>query len=101
MLIGVLDKMIVGFFVVIFGAMWFFSTKYYEKPKQHHIVVYDVLGNENNMDGIKTTFRTSEMAISFVKEYQKRLPQYSFSIAEYLPEERRRTVFDIILNRNR
>ena len=97
----IFEKITTGFFVFIFGTMWFFSTKYYEKPKQYSIVAYDVLGNQNDLDGLKTTFRTSEVANSFVKEYQNRFPQYSFSLAQYLHMEKRRSIFDIIFNKKR
>ena len=101
MLQRIADKMIVGFFVFVFGTMWFFSTRYYEKPKQYSIVAYDLLGSQDSLNGLKTKFRTVEVANSFVKEYQKRFPQYDFSLAEHIPVEKRRTVIDRILNKNR
>ena len=91
--------MITGFFVLVFGIMWFFSTKYYERPKQYSVVVYDVFGNENFVDGIRTSFSTKEVASSFIKEYQSSFPQYSFSLASYIPKVKRKTIFDVLLKK--
>ena len=91
--------MITGFFVSIFAVMWFFSTKYYERPKQYSLIVYDVFGKENNIDGIRNSFSTRDVASSFIKEYQRTFPQYSFSLASYIPKVKRKTIFDIILKK--
>ena len=91
--------MITGFFVFIFAVMWFFSIKYYERPKQYSLIVYDVFGKENIIDGIRTSFRTRGVASSFIKEYQRVFPQYSFSLASYIPQVKRKTIFEIILKK--
>ena len=95
-----LDKIITGFFVFIFGTMWVFSVKYYEKPKQYSLIVYDVFGNENKIYGIRTTFSTQAVAKNFIKEYQRSFPQYCFTIVSYIPEIKRRTIFNILLKKN-
>ena len=97
----ILEKIIVGFFVFVFGTMWLFSNRYYERPEKYTIVAYNVLGSQNHLDGIKTSFRYKDVAKSFLKEYQSRFPQYSFSLEEHLPTEKRRMLVDIILNKNR
>ena len=38
------NKIITGFFVFVFGTAWFFSSKYYVKPKQYRVLVYDIKG---------------------------------------------------------
>ena len=79
--------------------MWFFSTRYYEKPKQYSIIVYDVFGKQNIIDGLRTDFQTTEVATSYIKEYQKRFPQYSFSLESSLPEIKRKTIFHPLLKK--
>lgn len=92
--------MITGFFVSIFAVMWFFSTKYYERPKQYSLIVYDVFGKENTIDGIRTSFTTREVASSFIKEYQRIFPQYSFSLESYIPNVKRKTIFSMIFKKD-
>ena len=94
-----LDKPITAMFICIFAIIWFFSTKYYEKPKQYSIVVYDLLGNESTIEGLRTNFKTNEVATSFIREYQKRFPHYSFSLSAHIPEFKRKTVFNTILKK--
>ena len=94
------DKIITGFFVVIFATMWFFSTRYYERPKQYSIIVYDVFGKQISIDGLRTEFQTLEVATSYIKEYQKTFSQYSFSLESPIPEIKRKTIFHPILKKD-
>lgn len=92
-----LDKIVTWFFVIFFGAIWVFTARYYMKPKEHVIVIYDILGNRISL-GIKTNFTRKDVALSFKKEYEKRFPQYNFDFESYIPEIKRRTVFRRIIN---
>ena len=93
-MIKIVDDFITGFFVVCFGIPWYLSTKYIVRPNQYQIVVYDALGKEFSLEGIRTSFKTKQVAISFVKEYSKRFPHYDFSIGESIPEVKR-SIFSI------
>lgn len=92
------EKLITGFFIFVFGSIWFFSTKYYEKPKSYHLVIYDIFGNISTIDGLKTSFHTKQVADSFVKEYQILFTQYSFSLLSELPQNGRRRIYDVLKN---
>ncbi|MDX1533147.1 MAG: hypothetical protein R3230_02965 [Nitrosopumilaceae archaeon] len=94
-----LDKIITGIFVGIFATMWFFSSRYYERPKQYSIIVYDVFGKQVNIEGLRTNFHTSEVTASYIKEYQKRFSHYNFSVEQPIPEIKKRRVFNVILRR--
>ena len=87
-----LDRIITGFFVVTFGIIWYFSTKYYVNHNQFNIIAYDTLGKEFHMNGIRTSFKTKNVAISFTREYKNRFPNYDFSIAEEIPQFKRRAL---------
>ncbi|QUC63863.1 hypothetical protein NsoK4_05175 [Nitrosopumilus sp. K4] len=89
----ILDKAVTGFFVMCFGIIWFFSTKYHVRSNQYNIIAYDTFGKEFNLEGIRTTFKTKQVAISFLREYKKRFPLYDFTIEEQIPEFKKRTVF--------
>ncbi len=95
------NRIVTDFFVFVFGVLWFFSIRYQVKPDQYNIIVYDVLGKQVKLDGIRTSFKTKEVATSFLKEYKNRFTHYEFSIAETIPEFRRRLVFSKILRNQR
>ena len=80
-----IDKTITGFFVFIFGTLWFFSARTYQKPLQYSLIVYDVLGDEKIINYLRRDFSTKRVARSFIKEYQKQFPQYDFILKDYLP----------------
>lgn len=94
------DKLVTGFFVFIFGIMWFCSKQYYVKPKPYQVAVYDVYGKELNQNQIRTKFSTLEVAQSYIKEYQNTFPHLSFSIKSEFPEMRKRVMFSRILKRD-
>lgn len=90
------DKFITGFFVVLLGSLWYLSTKYYVKPNQYNIIIYDPLGKEFKIEEIRTEFKTKKVAISYVREYKNRFPNYDFSLAEEIPQIKGRKIFSKI-----
>lgn len=77
----ILDKIITGFFIVTLGLLWYCSTKYYVKPNNYSIVIYDIFGKQVEMDNLRTNFKTHKVTQSYILEYQKRFPHYNFSMA--------------------
>jgi len=90
------DKFITGFFVVLLGSLWYLSTKYYVKPNQYNIIIYDPLGKEFKIEEIRTEFKTKKVAMSYVREYKNRFPNYDFSLAEEIPQIKGRKIFSKI-----
>ena len=88
----IMDKFVTAFFVVTLGILWYFSTKYYVKPKESTIVIYDVFGKQVKIDELRTHFKTKAVAKSYISEYQKRFPHYDFSMAIESPEIEKNTV---------
>ena len=84
--IMILDKLVTGFFVIVFGILWYLSTKSYAKPEKFTLVIHDVFGKEVKIKDIRTQFSTINVARSYLTEYQQRFPQYSFSLAVFMPE---------------
>lgn len=82
-------KIVTGLFVAVLGAMWFF-TRHCEIPHQYKIISYDALGKQITIDGIRTTFKTHTVAVSFAKHYRELFPHYQFSLESGLPIIRRR-----------
>ena len=44
-------------------------------------MVYDMLGKQIIVDGLRTNFKIQRVARSYIVEYQKRFPQYEFFIS--------------------
>ena len=80
------DKVVTGFFVFIFGILWYLSTKSYVKPEKYTIVVHDIFGKEVKIPEIRTQFNTVNVARSYLAEYQQRFPHHSFSLAVFMPQ---------------
>ena len=88
----ILDKFVTGFFVIVLGIAWYCSTKFYIKPDRHSIVVYDVFGKKIELEGVRVDFKTQNVAQSYISEYKKRFPHYSFSMKLEAPEIKKNTI---------
>ena len=91
----IIDKLVTGFFVVTLGTIWY-CTKSFVKPSKYKVIIYDVFGNQVNIDGIRTNFSTSKVANNFISEYQSRFSHYDFSISAEMPEVKRSWIFEKI-----
>ena len=80
----ILDICVTGFFIVTLGILWY-CTKCFVKPTQYKIIIYDILGNQVNIDGVRTSFKTFKVANNFISEYQNRFSQYEFSMSSEMP----------------
>ena len=89
------DKIITGFFVVVFGILWYLSTKSYVKPENYTIVIYDLFGKEVKMTEIRTQFSTINVARSYLTEYQQRFPHLSFTLAVIMPQMKNNRISNI------
>ncbi|MDP6328027.1 MAG: hypothetical protein QGH88_06515 [Nitrosopumilus sp.] len=88
----IFDKIVTGFFVITLGMLWYCSTRYYIKPNNYSIIIYDVYGNQVKIKDIRTEFKTSKVAKSYIAEYKKRLPHYDFTIAIDSPNIKNNTI---------
>jgi hypothetical protein len=84
-----LDRMITGLFVGILGTLWFFTRKC-EIPHSYKLVIYDRLGKQASIDGVRTIFHTHTAAVSFAKHYGTLFPQHDFVLESSIPQLRRR-----------
>ena len=78
------DTLVTGFFVILLGALWY-GTKCFVKPTKYKIIIYDVLGNQVDIDGVRISFNTPKVANNYISEYQNRFSHYYFSIASEMP----------------
>ncbi len=82
--------------VLIFAFAWFLKAKPHNRPKQYSVVVFDVYGRKSQIDGIRTEFKTHDVAWSFMKQYKESHPLYNFALVSDLPKSDKPTIFRYI-----
>jgi hypothetical protein len=79
--------------VFVFAIAWLLKAKPHKKPQNYSLIVYDVFGNESTIDGLRTEFKTHDVAWSFMKHYKKSYPLYNFALVSDLPNSEKKTIF--------
>ena len=82
--------------VFLFAFAWILKARPHNRPKSYSIVVFDVYGKETPLEGIRTEFKTHDVAWSFMKQYKKSYPLYNFALVSHLPKTTKRTIFRYI-----
>ncbi len=82
--------------VFLFALIWFMKFKPHNRPKNYSVVVFDVYGKESQIDGIRTEFKTHDVAWSFMKQYKNAYPLYNFALVSETPKSSKRTIFRYI-----
>ena len=82
--------------VFIFALIWLVRARPNNRPKQYSVVIFDVFGEKSRIDGIRTEFKTHDVAWSFMKQYKKEYPLYNFALVSEYPESDKPTIFRYI-----
>ncbi len=88
--------------IVIMGAVFFFTVLWlirsrpHLSPKHYFVIVYDVFDNECLIDGLRTEFRTHDVAWSFMKQYKKLYPLCNFALVSNVSDSEKKTIFRYI-----
>jgi len=82
--------------VFLFAVIWFLKTKPKNRPKNYSIVIYDIFGNKVKIDGLRSEFKTHDVAWSFMKQYKSVYSLYNFALISDLPNSTKRTIFKYI-----
>ena len=82
--------------VFIFALAWLLKAKPHNRPKKYSIVVFDIFGKQSQIEGIRTEFKTHDVAWSFMKQYKKTYPLYNFAMVSNLPNSEKPTIFKYI-----
>jgi len=82
--------------VFLFAVIWFLKTKPKNRPKNYSIVIYDVFGHEVKIDGLRSEFKTHDVAWSFMKQYKSTYSLYNFALISDLPNSTKKTIFRYI-----
>ena len=82
--------------VLIFAFVWLLKAHPHNRPKRYAVVIFDVYGKEATIDGLRTEFKTFDVAWSFMKQYKESYPLYNFAMVSDLPKTKKRTIFKYI-----
>ena len=79
--------------VFVFAIAWLMKARPHRRPQRYLVKIYDLCGIETRIDGIRTEFKTHDVAWSFMKEYKKSYPLFNFALVSDLPNSERLTIF--------
>lgn len=82
--------------VFLFAVAWLLKARPHNRPKKYNVVVFDVFGKETQIDGIRTEFKTHDVAWSFMKQYKTAYPLYNFALVSKQIQQDRPTIFKYI-----
>ncbi len=82
--------------IFVFALIWFLKARPHNRPKQYSVVIFDVFGKKSQIDGIRTEFKTHDVAWSFMKQYKKEYPLYNFALVSEQPNSDKPTIFRYI-----
>lgn len=82
--------------VFVFAFAWILKARPHNRPKSYSVVVFDVFGKESSLEGIRTEFKTHDVAWSFMKQYKKSYPLYNFALVADAPKTTKKTIFRYI-----
>jgi len=82
--------------VLIFAFTWFLKARPHNRPKNYRIVPLDVFGKKSTIDGIRTDFKTHDVAWSFMKQYKEEYPLYNFALVSDVKDSDKPTIYRYI-----
>jgi len=82
--------------VFLFAIAWLIKARPHNRPKKYDVVVFDVFGKESKIEGIRTEFKTHDVAWSFMKQYKETYPLYNFALVSKQPKQDKPTIFKYI-----
>lgn len=82
--------------VFLFAVIWLLKARPHNRPKKYNVVIFDVFGKETQIDGIRTDFKTHDVAWSFMKQYKTAYPLYNFALVSEQIQQDKPTIFKYI-----
>ena len=89
------ESIILGI-VFVFFISWILKARPHNKPKDFAVQCFDVFGKEVTIDGLRTNFKSHDVAWSFMKEYKKSYPLYNFALTTDDTKQEKKTIFKYI-----
>lgn len=82
--------------VFVFALAWLLKARPHNRPKKYTIIIFDIYKKQSNIDGIRTEFKTHDVAWSFMKQYKQSYPLYNFALVAENKSSERKTIFRYI-----
>ncbi len=82
--------------VFLFAVAWLLKARPHNRPKKYNVVVFDVFGKETQIEGIRTEFKTHDVAWSFMKQFKTAYPLHNFALVSKQLQQDRPTIFKYI-----
>ena len=82
--------------VFLFVIAWLVRARPHNRPKKYDVIIFDVFGKESKIDGIRTQFKTHDVAWSFMKQYKETYPLYNFALVSKQEKQEKPTIFKYI-----
>ena len=82
--------------VFVFAMTWLLKAKPHNRPKSYSVMIFDVYGKQTIIDGIRTEFKTHDVAWSYMKQYKASYPMCSFALVSETPRSEKPTIFRYI-----
>lgn len=79
--------------VFVFAIAWLMKAKPHRRPQHYLVKVFDIFGMETRIEGMRTEYRTHDVAWSFMKQYKMSYPLYNFALVSDLPNSEKMTIF--------
>ena len=82
--------------VCVFAVAWLLKARPHNRPKKYDVIVFDVFGDKSQIEGVRTEFKTHDVAWSFMKQYKKAYPLYNFALVSKQVKQEKPTIFKYI-----
>ncbi len=77
---------------LLFAAVWLVRALPRYPTKKYTLICFDVFGKESFLDGLRTEFKTNDVAWSFMMEYKKKHPLYNFALVTENSNSEKKTI---------
>ncbi|MBT6397513.1 MAG: hypothetical protein HOK05_03735 [Nitrosopumilus sp.] len=82
--------------VLVFAFTWFLRARPHNRPKNYKVIPLDIFGKKSIINGIRTEFKTHDVAWSFMKQYKQTYPLHNFALVSDLENSNKPTIFKYI-----
>ena len=82
--------------VFVFAFTWYLRARPHNRPKNYRVVPLDIFGKKSIINGIRTEFKTHDVAWSFMKQYKQTYPLHNFALVSDLENSDKPTIFRYI-----
>jgi len=82
--------------VFLFALAWLLKARPHKIPKQYQVIVFDIFGEETQIDGLRTEFKNHDVAWSFMKFYKKSYPLCDFAMVTKQKNSSKKIIYKYI-----